>query len=1083
MNNTVLNTDADECETALKPARLADKFDVPPKKKASYSTSTFLVLEQPNDMLYDPDEAIDLTDQKVYKELLSDPKPPSPGECLAYTFDNEDAFTREHIYTLNGLKLEALMRQKTLRCKQQDRSQAHPKWGPFRLQNMENSADMEVVNSKGKKALYFKPDDFSISTGELSFQLDDTATYILLCYVGPKAIALQVATAQRKDRPLRKNNGPFRLSRNLDNSKLVDVSNEDGVFHTFDPVHTPRPSDEDWIPVGQQGASTLKHRVSFSQEAKTTSSTQKHSYNRYNVLSEKEPSYSGKSGTKQSSGKRQAGRKRVPSPTVNNEEDEDNTSESKEDSTQDTSNKDPEDGSGEDNEDEDMEEDASEKESDKKPSGDDNESGDDTPTVPEPREPVDILITPHVPEWYEDESDGEAAKSGDEKSPPKLNRKDIAPTPSVATTSSNTDFSSLSQDRSLIIDPNSGQHLLSVEIQLQPGKEHLAVLLDETKRLLDYVQELDPAARFVSKDLDPDNKPYPDLTSSKDPHWPHNFVNAQHWFQAPGGFVFTQPPVTEKQLQTRLETRRTRYRANESGNKRRKSKKTGGEEDKGPTSIYTVINLYTKLPKISSIIEAMNIDLRRYNVRVSLKQLQCWDSHSKKMLCGVHNGLCIEGVKQLLMHRLKEMEKKLCRHGKMDTLEWYDLPLPEINVTTRTIRELKLPDDKEERARLSFDPFPRSSKFAYFLEASDTAWNRLDPLLSIMADTNDLSQTFGPSAFIMDVPGNVVTMDRTRAHHKHGRIHMGYNIATTILECGEVQLFDYEVKVKMQPITTLTGETLQPKPPYAKTTLRKELQRIRFNEKQIFHTAVMTCRGPETGISSIVVAYDPHDPLYREKYAFAERTVANLACFMHHWLLQCGYCESTRTRLMRSFYIEKAQLAPQSSWDPVSLTATSHFAGKADTYLQDNAHYDPYLRKQMLAGQEQTNTFVDMSDTVRKRLLKELGYDPELKAGDIGSRVSGASALTGDGDTTGASTVHSEATQNRVLKAKDYAIQLADSKARNAEQAAEINELKIQMQQLTKMLAGINQLVPPHLSGSGSAPAQDEGGGAAPQGT
>ena len=503
--------------------------------------------------------------------------------------------------------------------------------------------------------------------------------------------------------------------------------------------------------------------------------------------------------------------------------------------------------------------------------------------------------------------------------------------------------------------------------------------------------------------------------------------------------------------------------------------------DKGPTSVYVTINLFTTIPKISVIIDLTNIDLRKYNVRVSLKPLQCWESHSKKILCGVQNGLCTEGVKQLLLHRLKEMEKKLCRHGKLDTLEWYNAPLPEVNVTTRTIRELKLPDNKDEIDQLSFDPFPRSSKFAFFLEASNAAWSRLDPLLTIVVDTNDLTSAFGPSAFIMDVPGNSVKMDRTHAHHKHGRISMGYNIATTIVECGEVQLYDYEVKVKMEPLETPSG-ILRPKPPYAKTTLRKELQRIWFNNDQIFHTAVMVCRGPDTGISGIVVAYDPHDPLYREKYEFAKRTVANLACFMHHWFLQCGYCDSTRTRLMRSFYIEKAQLASQSSWDPVTLTATSHFAAKADTYLQDNARYDPFLRKQLLAIREQKNTFVDMSDTIRKSLLKELGYDPGVKAADIGSRVSGASALTGDADTVGASTVNSEATQNRVLRAKEYAKQLADSKAQNADQAAEINKLKMQMQQLTQMLAGINQLVPPHLSGSGAARPPDEGGGATPQG-
>jgi hypothetical protein len=321
----------------------------------------------------------------------------------------------------------------------------------------------------------------------------------------------------------------------------------------------------------------------------------------------------------------------------------------------------------------------------------------------------------------------------------------------------------------------------------------------------------------------------------------------------------------------------------------------------------------------------------------------------------------------------------------------------------------------------------------------------------------------------MEVPEANPNIDRVRAHHKHGRISMGYNLATTIIECCEVQLYDYEVKVRMEPVEITdeagkgTGQYEIPKPPYARTTLRKELQRIRFNGQQVFHTAVMIGKGPETGMSSIVVAYDPHDPVYREKYEFARKTTASLSCFMFHWLRQCGYSESTRSRLMRSFYLERAQLAAQSSWDPATLTAKSHFAMKSDTYLADNARYDPYLRKTMGSSHSQPNA--------------------GERACDVGSRVSGVSHLTGDAATTGASTVNSEATQNRVLRTREYAKQLADSKETNAAQAAEIMELKTQMQKLTEMLAGISsQQGAPHLSGSGVTRPQDPGSGVTPQG-
>ena len=174
---------------------------------------------------------------------------------------------------------------------------------------------------------------------------------------------------------------------------------------------------------------------------------------------------------------------------------------------------------------------------------------------------------------------------------------------------------------------------------------------------------------------------------------------------------------------------------------------------------------------------------------------------------------------------------------------------------------------------------------------------------------------------------------------------MGYNLATTVLECNEVQLFDYDVKVAMEPVEQVsedgTPTIVHPRPPYATTNLRKELQKIRIDGEQIFHAAVMTCKGPDTGMSRVVIPYNPSDPIKAEKCSFAKQTVSNLACFMHHWWVECGYNASTRKRLMRSFYVEKASLAEYSSWDSDTKTATSHFAPKSSSYLVDNSHYDP----------------------------------------------------------------------------------------------------------------------------------------------
>jgi hypothetical protein len=192
-----------------------------------------------------------------------------------------------------------------------------------------------------------------------------------------------------------------------------------------------------------------------------------------------------------------------------------------------------------------------------------------------------------------------------------------------------------------------------------------------------------------------------------------------------------------------------------------------------------------------------------------------------------------------------------------------------------------------------------------------------------------------------------------------------------------------------------TGNKIKPKPPYAKTNLRKELQRIRINGDLLFHTAVMTCKGPDSGTSRVVITYDPTDPLRQKKYNFAKSTVANLACFMRHWWIQCGYNESTRQRLMRSFYLEKAQLAEYSTWDPNTMTASPQFTNRRDTYLSTFAHYDPSHTERFQKQHDNNPNPLEISDEIRNSLIKHLGNGHTNHA-EIGSRLSGVSAHTGD---------------------------------------------------------------------------------------
>lgn len=242
----------------------------------------------------------------------------------------------------------------------------------------------------------------------------------------------------------------------------------------------------------------------------------------------------------------------------------------------------------------------------------------------------------------------------------------------------------------------------------------------------------------------------------------------------------------------------------------------------------------------------------------------------------------------------------MCRHGHLNTKEWYNEPLPDLVVTLWGIRPIWLPQVAEERAQLSFNPFPWESKLAFHFEASDSALYQLDPVLNLLVETNTIFHTFGPSAYIMEIPGA-----------KPALKELGDTIRLAALAWATI-LLPQSLNAVTFNFLTMTPKWLWslvslnlPKNPYANTNLRKELQLVRFNNGQLFHTAVMTCKGPDTGMSRVIISYIITDPLMSKKCAFACQTISNLACFMHHWWIECGYVKAHANTSCAPFILKR----------------------------------------------------------------------------------------------------------------------------------------------------------------------------------
>jgi hypothetical protein len=654
---------------------------------------------------------------------------------------------------------------------------------------------------------------------------------------------------------------------------------------------------------------------------------------------------------------------------------------------------------------------------------------------------------------------------------------------STATTASDLTDTDLTSKSGLL--PEDGNEtLLSGSFQIAPKLDHVKRFLMGCADILEYVQRVDPDAAFIAPDVGPDGKPLPPLKTLKG--FSPDYLSSTLYFQCSNWYDLGTDIVTEQELKRRLDLRQNQQTPPNQRSGRKKKGNDNSFQKKNVTEIYVDFNLRTTYKDINRLIGAINIDLKRKNLRVKKKDMQCWQSSSRKMLISVNSGLCVRGLASLLLHTLKECEKRLCRHGKLSTAEWYDKEMPQINLTLRTLREARVPDtENRDGFNYTFTGYPPHLWKCYSIESTVAAWPRLNGLLNLATDTNAL-EALGPYAYVLNALPPRPSLEQNKAYMTKCRYSCGNNATTTILDCSEVMTWVHKVKVKMAEQDELgrdgtpTGRKTRPPPPYKETTLLKELQGIRVDGQQIFHTAVVTEVGPEKGISRIVVAFDPYnDPRASEKLDYAKRFVANLSCSMYHLMISLGYDMGTVKRVMQSFYLERADLAEHSTWDPVTRLATSKFRVKADTWIEDNAHLDAFRKKASTTNPTSTK---EMSDKIRCQIIKTSNIKPNQHCNDVGSHISGASAHTGDASTCGNSTVNTDNTFSQQVDKKALALKLAESKRAEADRrreledekkasAAKIDALEEKLKSVLQMLAqqqGHQGAPPPDQSGCGS---------------
>ena len=694
-------------------------------------------------------------------------------------------------------------------------------------------------------------------------------------------------------------------------------------------------------------------------------------------------------------------------------------------------------------------------------------------------------------EWMDEGSTG--SNSSLDKEAEMINLVDRVPlTPgnSVGGTAT-TDLSTITgvTDPSEIFPNQDGKYLFAFTIRLVPNRKHKEVLVEKTRTIFQYFKSVVDDFVMLPATQSALGTAIPVVEHLDDPHFPTKYGDFTKYGIVSNKWVLTKEEIDAPTLTNRLAAKQNKQNTPKGGGRGKRARlKTRGEssapDDGGPTDLWVYLSFMTRHPDIDDLVQSFNIDVGTdEGIYCTVKTVQCWKSDAKYILVCVNNHLCPVGVKSTLRETFTDVRRKLCRRGKLNAIEWYDKPIPEFHVYSRKLKPMRgIPDS--EREELGFEPYPGHTHFAYFIEASKDAWDELEVIIDYFVNSNHICKSFGPSAYFQRNPDGMRSqnIDFIREYQATARKHMGYQLLTTVVSCAHVNLWEHPVRVKMEEqevidsTGTPTGQRATPVAPYRRTTLRAELQDITINGKQVFHTAIVTERGHDAGYSQIVVSVDPSNPYTPAFRDFARNTAANLPGFIFHYFRTVkGFHESTCKRLENCLYIDSAGMAEHYSWDPITMKATPQISTRRERWHSESSHLDVKRKSKTPQSSSSTPAFlgnspVELTDDVKKDLLRKLRVDTENIGPDAGRE--GASVLTGGTD--GVSAGSSVNTANMARKSHDLALNLAEEKRKNFEQSAEMARMQAELARLTAMV----QQGAPHLSGSDvPLPEVDRGGG------
>ena len=266
-----------------------------------------------------------------------------------------------------------------------------------------------------------------------------------------------------------------------------------------------------------------------------------------------------------------------------------------------------------------------------------------------------------------------------------------------------------------ILDMHQGDFIVSLHIQLMPGVPHFSTLQRGIRSFVEFFQKADEEALIVPRVIGKER-----MISLTDcsTNFSYKLEDMEKYILVENKWLVYHRPTDKETLQ------------------RLKAKK-----QVGPTALVAHIRLKTTMSPsmIKDMIQATQIEMSqspRY-VKVSIKHLQCWYSSTRYAIVGVDTSY----------HSVGEVKSAILSSLATSCMED---TYPIFNVYQRRLKSFYRKD--LACTELSFEGFQKSEQLAFHIEARDSDWNNIAPILSSMNGSDKVKELFGESAYVVKIP-------------------------------------------------------------------------------------------------------------------------------------------------------------------------------------------------------------------------------------------------------------------------------------------------------------------------------------------